>query len=265
MTHDLPFFVREGDRYHPTEASRGYWTPQSINGRLIVGLLGYELERVYGDPDWQPTRLTVDMHRLPDRSPVDIVTRVIRSGGRLRLVEADFMSRGEPMGRATCQFLRRTEAPPGTYWTTSSWDVPAPEQTPRGNNRDRHWDMRIIDGGLSRPLPRRVWLRETRELVGGVAPTPFTRVAACADFASPLSNSGSEALGYINSDVTLYLHRLPVGEWIGFEVSHHQAAAGVANGACWLFDQQGPIGSSTVAAISQARRGETPKDTSSRS
>ena len=43
MTHDLPFFVREGDRYHPTEASRGYWTPQSINGRLIVGLLGYEL------------------------------------------------------------------------------------------------------------------------------------------------------------------------------------------------------------------------------
>ena len=53
--------------------------------------------------------------------------------------------------------------------------------------------------------------------------------------------------------MTLYLHRLPVTEWVGFEVVNHQATAGVAIGECFLYDEEGPIGSSTVAALAQRR------------
>ena len=66
------------------------------------------------------------------------------------------------------------------------------------------------------------------------------RVAVAADFASPFANAGDQGLGYINSDVTLYLHRLPVKEWIGFEVVNHRATDGVAIGECWLYDERGP-------------------------
>ena len=58
--------------------------------------------------------------------------------------------------------------------------------------------------------PRRLWMSEVRELVEGMPLTPFARVALAADFASPFANAGDKGLGFINSDVTLYLHRLPV-------------------------------------------------------
>ena len=83
--------------------------------------------------------------------------------------------------------------------------------------------------------------------------TPFVHVATGADFASPFANAGDQGLGYINSDVTLYLHRLPVTRWVGFEVVNHHATDGVAIGECWLYDEQGPIGTSTVAALAQRK------------
>jgi len=91
------------------------------------------------------------------------------------------------------------------------------------------------------------------DLVEGAPLTPFVRVALAADFASPFANAGDHGLGYINSDVTLYLHRLPVKEWIGFEVVNHHATDGIAIGECWLYDEKGPIGTSTVAALAQRK------------
>jgi acyl-CoA thioesterase len=96
-------------------------------------------------------------------------------------------------------------------------------------------------------------MSEVRDLVEGAPLTPFVRAAVAADFASPFANAGDQGLGYINSDVTLYLHRLPVKEWIGFEVVNHHATDGIAIGECFLYDQQGPIGSSTVAALAQRK------------
>jgi len=51
----------------------------------------------------------------------------------------------------------------------------------------------------------------------------------------------------------LYLHRLPEQEWIGFEVVNHHATEGVAIGECFLYDQKGPIGTSTVAGVGAAQ------------
>jgi hypothetical protein len=92
-----------------------------------------------------------------------------------------------------------------------------------------------------------------RPLIGGEPWTPFARAAVSCDFASPFANAGEQGLAYINSDVTLYLHRLPVTEWIGYEVVNHRATDGVAVGECWVHDERGPIGSATVAALAQRR------------
>ena len=47
---------------------------------------------------------------------------------------------------------------------------------------------------------------------------------------------------------------LPEQEWIGFEVVNHHATEGIAIGECFLYDQKGPIGTSTVAALAQRKR-----------
>jgi acyl-CoA thioesterase len=116
------------------------------------------------------------------------------------------------------------------------------------------WAMRPISGAMGTLGQRRTWMAEVRDLVGGEPLTPFVRVAVSADFASPYANAGDKGLGYINSDVTLYLHRSPATEWVGYEVVNHGATDGVAIGECFLYDEIGPIGSSTVCALAQRRK-----------
>jgi hypothetical protein len=257
MSHE-PFFRMDGDLYVPTPASRGPWNGSSLHGRVIIGLLGHEIERLHGDPDFIPARLTVDMYRLPDLSPVEVTTRIVREGRRIKVIDAEFISGGVSAGRATCQLLRRTEPTPGTVWKPGDWDAPRPADIPVPEDKRMGmggmWTMRPITGGFGTVGPRRTWMAEVRELVEGRAWTPFGRVAVAADFASPFANAGDKGLEYINSDVTLYLHREPVTEWVGFEVVNHGSTDGVAIGECFLYDEQGPIGSASCCALAQARK-----------
>jgi hypothetical protein len=252
-----PFFRRDGDHYVPTPASRGPWNPNSLHGRVIVGLLGHEIERVHGDPEFLPARLTVDMYRLPDLSPVEVTTRVVREGRRIKVVDAEFISGGVSAGRATCQLLRKTEAPAGTVWKQPVWDVPKPADiappTDARAGMGGMWAMRPISGGFGTVGQKRTWMAEVRELVDGVPLTPFVRVAVAADFASPFAHAGDKGLEYINSDVTVYLHRELRGEWLGFEVVSHGATDGIAVGDCFLYDEDGPIGSASCCALAQKR------------
>jgi hypothetical protein len=111
--------------------------------------------------------------------------------------------------------------------------------------------MRPISGMMGQFGQKRMWMADVRELVGGTPLTPFIRAAGSADLANPYSNSGDRGLGYINSDVTLYLHRLPVDEWIGLEVVRHHATDGVAIGQCVMYDRKGAIGTSSVTGPAQ--------------
>jgi len=233
-----PFFSRDGDRFIPGPISRGPWNQTSLHGRVVIGLLAREIERRHGDPDYMPARLTVDMYRLPDLSPAEVVTRVVRDGRRIKVIDAEFFSAGVSMARATCQLLRRTANPGGEIWSPPPWDAPSPDSIPAPtdpwSSLGGMWETRPITGMMGAVGPRRQWMAEVRELVGGEPLTPFA---------------------YINSDVTLYLHRLPITRWVGYEVVNHGATDGVAIGECWLHDEQGPIGTATVTALAQPRMG----------
>lgn len=253
-----PFFVQEGDQFLPTKAGMGPWDPNSLHGRLIIGLLAHAIEIKYDVVNFTPVRLTVDMYRLPAFDPVTLETRLVRDGRRIKVVDAEFTSGGTSMGRATCQLLLRTKAPEGNVWSPPNWDAPAPDQVPPPPPRDGMlggmWEIRPITGAMGTVGQRRIWMREVRELVRGTPLSPFVRVALASDFASPFANAGDKGLAYINSDVTLYLHRLPRKDWIGFEVINHHATDGVAIGECFVYDEEGPIGSASVAALVQARK-----------
>lgn len=253
-----PFFRREGDSFLPNPIANGPWDPSSLHGRVVIGLLAFAIEQRHGGPDFVPARLTVDMFRLPNiTTPIEVKTKAVREGLRIRVIEADFFSGGGAMARASCQLLRRGENPQGNIWSPSNWEVPAPADIPLPTDArlgmHGKWATRPIVGHMGSLGPRRLWMSEVRELVEGSPLTPFVRVALAADFASPFANAGDQGLAYINSDVTLYLHRLPGTEWIGFEVVNHHARDGIAMGECWLYDEEGAIGTSTVAAIAQRK------------
>ena len=251
-----PFFSRDGDRFVPNDICRGPWDRESLHGRVVAGLLAHEIEQRWGQPGFQSARLTVDLYRMPPFAPAEVSSQVVRDGNRIRVVDAEFTSGGVAIARASAVLLRRSENPGGTVWSPPTWDAPAPASLPAPEVRpgyDPMWETRVIDHGFGSVERKRAWLRETRRLVDDVELTPWVRAAFASDFTNPFANSGSAGLEFVNADITLYLHRLPAGEWLGFEVATHQAAEGVAVAECALYDEDGPIGRSLVCAVANRR------------
>lgn len=250
-------YFREVDGvFVPQDIARGYWSRESLHGRPLIGLLGQELERRHGDPAFLPARFNVDMHRQPVFGPVTVETRMLRDGGRLRLAEALLLIDGVEHARAQCQFLRTGHEPPGRIWAPEPWGAPPPdsiEPLPDPKRRGLA-EMRPIVGKMGGYGPRQVWTREYFGLVEGVALTPFSRLALAADFASPWVHIGDAGVHYMNTDVVVQIHRLPQGEWLGFEASGHEASQGIAVGNCRIHDVDGAVGFISATALTNRRR-----------
>jgi hypothetical protein len=260
---DGSFFEREGDSFVPTELARGPWGPDTLHGRVIAGLFAHDFEQRFGDPSFHFARLTIDLFRMPRVRPVELSTRVLREGRRIRVAESILSSAGGEIARASVVQLRKGEEPPGEPWRPAPWNVPVPddvESMPPREGWTPMWETRPIGGSsFIGTGQKRMWIRETHAVVAGEPLTPFTRVAGASDIASPLANSGKDGLYYVNADITLYLHRLPRGEWIGWEVNDHQSADGVAFGECRIHDEQGAIGTSSVCAVANPRHAMAPR------
>ncbi|MDB5447781.1 MAG: hypothetical protein JWQ97_3098 [Phenylobacterium sp.] len=251
MTEEAYWRAEDG-AYFANPISAGPWRADSLMGRVVCGLLGHEIERHYLEPGFVPARFTVELYGLADFSRTTVETRVVRDGGRVRLVEAELIAGGTSRARATCQILRHTQAVPGQVWSPPDWDARGPEDLSDDAGRWK-WHLRIAAGGFGHLGLKRAWMKDYRELVAGVPLSPFGQAALASDFSSPFSHSGENGVEYINTETTLYLHRLPEGGWMGFEVTDHQSTAGVAVGQTRIYDQRGPIGFGSAAAVAQRR------------
>ena len=251
-----PFFhqLAEPGAFEPTDVARGPWGHETLHGHVLGGLMAHVIESTHGEADLTPARFTVDMFRSPQFAPVAISTRVARDGRRVRVVDASLEAGGVEIARGSALMLRQAEEPGGSVWGPAAWEVAAPGdlEAPR-EERAPVWETRWVSGEQGTAERRRAWMREVRELVVGVPLTPWVRSAMAADFTNPLANSGDRGLEFVNADYTLYLHRLPAGEWIGVEATSHHSADGVAVATCALYDERGPIGRSAVGAVANRR------------
>ncbi|MFO7959380.1 MAG: thioesterase family protein [Nitriliruptoraceae bacterium] len=139
-------------------------------------------------------------------------------------------------------------------------------------------DVRLVDGELGRPGIGRGWFRVVAPLtdglderpaattsltpdpsawgaagspspngrwsVGGALPlTPLARVAATGDFGNGIG--APLAMGpfrYLNPDLTVDVHRLPVDEWVSLESRSVAQPAGVGLTTGTLGDREGALG-----------------------
>lgn len=236
----------------PHPDARGPWAEDMMHGRLLAGLAAWAIERDHGEDAFVPVRLTVDLYRSPTMESAEVTTTVVRAGGRVRAIDAAVTVGGVDVARASTLWLKRADARADDAPHTEPWTATSPDDAPVQFGGP--FEVRALDGqGFGSPGPRRTWLRDSWQLVAGDDPSPFVRAALAADFASPLANSASTGLEYINADLTLHLGRLPDGEWIGIEVADRVAGDGVSVAYCRFHDRTGPIGWSTVCAVLNPR------------
>ncbi|MDP9865880.1 MULTISPECIES: thioesterase family protein [Streptosporangium] len=250
MKDNSAFFVLKNDVLVPAPHARSPWSPDMLHGRLLGGLAARAIEAEHGDPDLHFARLTVDLFRNSPLLPLSVDTVRVREGRRIRVADATVRSEQGVVARASAVLLRGSGQPAGETWSTPAWDAPSPAELgpPPPDAVALPFDLwRLTD--WTEAGPNRVWLRETHPLVEGEAVSPFVRAALVADFASPLSNSGTAGLHFINADYTLTLSRPPVGEELGMESSGHLSGGGIATGHCTLHDASGPVGYCLVTAV----------------
>lgn len=271
---DTPYFRVVDGHFVPSKFCLGYWSPGTLNGRIICGLMGHAIDKTFGAPDLVPVRLAVDLLRLVPNAPLRIDTDIVRAGQRTIFARARLWCGDAMLAQANAILARVSDNPQTATFQSPTWQVPQPEDLASRPN-PQHLDLRPIPpardlrdvaqhalnlddsplGNAHRhPEGRRYWVQDLRNMVGDDSNSAFVRVAMLADFASPLANGSAKSLDYINTDMTLYLHRLPTDAWFGFEFMKHNADQGVAIGECWLYDRLGPLGTINVAAIANSPR-----------
>ena len=101
------------------------------------------------------------------------------------------------------------------------------------------------DGG-----PCTAWFRLRSPIVAGETPSPLQRLAAAGDFGNGISATLSwDDYLYINPDLTLYIEREPVGEWICLESETRIARGGIGVAESVLYDERGRVGRATQALL----------------
>ncbi len=252
----LPYFLRDQNRFLPTEIARGGWGP-SLSGHVVGGLLGWAAEQLVDDPQFQPARLTIDLPRPTALEPVEVHTRVRQDRRRLRLVEAELVQNGNPVAQASVLFLRRGPQPDGHVWSQPIPMPPLPAEQGAVESlfiRTYGWGADIQNPDpewAETPGQKYTWLQETRPLVDAEPMTAFTRAAMAGDITASIANWGARGLQFINVDYTLTLSRLPEGPHLGLASLTHYSDDGVATGSAVLVDPNGPIGNCVSVAIAQ--------------
>ena len=121
MTNN-PFFHQEGDDFVPTDDARGPWGHNTLHGRVIAGLLGHAMEVEFGSPEFLASRLTVDMFRMAAWEPLQVHTRPVREGNRIKVIEGTLTAGDKEIAHGLMTMLRKAEQPDGEVWGPADWD-----------------------------------------------------------------------------------------------------------------------------------------------
>jgi hypothetical protein len=86
--------------------------------------------------------------------------------------------------------------------------------------------------------------------VGDEKPSALQCLAAAGDFGAGLSGTLSrDDYLFINADLTLYVEREPVGEWICLDSKTRITADGIGVAESVLYDERSRVGRATQALV----------------
>ena len=93
-------YLPDGDRFVPTELSRGPWSPDAQHGGPPAALLARAIERFEGGEHMHVARLTIELLRPVPLRPLAIEARWARPGRKVQLVAASLHDGETEVARA---------------------------------------------------------------------------------------------------------------------------------------------------------------------
>jgi hypothetical protein len=205
------------------------------------------------------TRLTVELLRPVGMTPLAVRSRLVRPGRKVQIVEASLWSGEQEVARATALRIRRAAVEVPLTLEASTQDSPESLTEWSGSYRSGPaYHVLGVEIRTSRDrdgqAPNKAWFRLKLPLVPGEEPSGLQRICAAADFPNGISYVvDPRNTSFVNPDLTVYVHRLPVGEWVMVDAKTwlEPHGTGVAEGA--LYDTEGRVGRSIQSLLVEPR------------
>lgn len=238
-------------RYRSTEHTVGPWSAEMQHMGPPSALLTRALERVEPREDVRLSRITVEVLGAVPPVDLDVSAHVVRPGRTIELVGAELTASGRAVARAWGWRLAAGDT------AAVAGGAPAPLPPPQQatlHDAPPGWIAGYIDalewrwlrGHFGEPGPAAAWGRLRVAVVAGEDPSPLQRLMATTDSANGIASALDFTRWlFLNTDLTVHLHRRPAGEWIAVdaETAIGPEGAGVCSGV--LYDESGAVGRSS--------------------
>ncbi|WP_028280947.1 thioesterase family protein [Arthrobacter sp. H5] len=235
-------------RFEATLHSQGAWNDHEQHMAPASGLLAHCLEQFQPRPDLRMARISYEILGLIPLDTVEVVTRMVRPGKTIELLETEMNANGRTAIRARAWRLATSDT--AVIAATGDEPLPGPDQAVP-HDAVAEWPGGYIQSIEVRRLPGhspghgRVWLRTPHPLVEGVTSTDMVRLIGLMDTANGIATRvppGPGSWAFPNVDLQVHLHRQPTGEWLGLETNVTFGSDGIGLTSSVLHDLDGPFG-----------------------
>ncbi len=254
--NDAALFVRDGDGYLAAPVADGPWAVGALHGGAPAALLAHLLAAELDGSGLRLARLTCEFLRPTPRGPLRPRIDVVRPGRRMTLLDASLAGPdGAEVTRARALLLAPSAVDAGE--PADGPPFPGPEDgEPSDWEGERPMfatdamEVRFVEGRFLTTGPATAWFRLRPQLLADEPTRPLDRVAAAADFGNGIASLLSwREHTFINPDLTLYVEREPVDEWVALRSRMRVAAGSVAVAESDLYDRRGRIGRATQSLL----------------
>jgi hypothetical protein len=242
-----------------TASTAGPWFPDGQHMGPPSALLVRALEQCEPRDEVRLARLTVEVLGRVPMGELTVHAAVERAGRTIELVGAELRAQGRAVARAHGWRLAIGDTAAAATPPTPALDppdagraIPTPPGWLPGYLDALEW--RWLHGHLGESGPGAAWARLRVPVVEGEEPTPWQRLAAVADSTNgAAARLDLTAWLFVNTDLTLHVHRAPEGEWIGLDADSVIGPDGAGTAFSLLHDRHGPVGRAAQALTVRPR------------
>lgn len=255
------FYLPTADpaRFVATRCTEGPWGAGLQHAGPPSALIARAIERVPTTVAGhaQVARLTVEILGPVPVGEMRVQATVTRPGRTVELVEAELSGGGRPALRARAWRIRTADIDPPAGAIAEPVPVPprpadaASFETPFGRaGYIQAIEWRFVAGHFEALGPATVWARQRVPLVAGEEPSGLQRLLVLADSGNGLSRVlDADTWWFINTELTVHLHRLPAGAWLCVDAVTTLGRSGVGLAETELYDESGRVGRGAQALL----------------
>lgn len=251
------FYLPDGDRFIPTDLTRGPWSADAQHAGPPAALLGRAIERLEPADEMAVARFTLEVLRPVPLRPLRVDTRVVRPGRRVQLAQAVLAEEEAEIARASAWRIRPVaealaqvdldplpfpgpdESPPAPAWTP-----------PWGDSYFTAIEWRSARGSWAEPGPTAMWMRLRFPVVAGEEISALDRVLTVADSGNGISWVVDMATHlFVNTELTVHLVRPAAREWVCLDARTRLGPQGIGVAESVLWDERGRFGSGAQSLL----------------